>query len=86
MAIDNDKAAADARRKATLFDAALTLLLERAGGRLAFTEAEYQEVVARYGGSKTMAIHYEVVRAEGQPDRVELTLIRKAPENAELPV
>lgn len=81
-----DDGAAEARRKATLQGSALVLLLERAGGRISFTEAEYQEAAARYGGTSSLAIHVEILRTEGQPDRVELTLVRKAPSQGELPV
>jgi hypothetical protein len=81
----DDKEAQDARRKQTLFDAALTLLLERAGGSLTFSEADYQAVVRKYGGASMMAIHYEVLDAQGDvPHQIKLVLIRKPPGNAEL--
>lgn len=64
--------------------AGLVVLLERAGGRTTYTEAEYQAIAARYGGPTNLAIHLEVLRSEGKPDEVQLTLIRKSPENAEL--
>ena len=67
--------------------AALVILLDRIGGSLTFTEAEYQTVVDRHGGKTMMAVHAEVVRAVGaeKPGEVRLTLIRKPPGNAELP-
>jgi hypothetical protein len=74
------------RRKRALLDAALTLLLHRAGGRLSFTEAEYHAVLDSYGGSARMNMHYEIVRQDGQPDRVEFRLEDKPARNAELPV
>lgn len=81
----DDRAAQDARKKQLLFDAALTLLLERAGGSLTFTEADYHEVVDKYGGSAMMAIHFEVLSMpDGAPNEVRFQLIRKAPANAEL--
>lgn len=58
----DDKAAEHTRRKTQLFEAALTLLLERAGRSLTFTEAEYQAVVNKYGGPAMMTIHYEAGR------------------------
>jgi hypothetical protein len=42
--------------------AALVILLERIGGSLTFTEAEYQAVVARHGGKTMMAVHAESSR------------------------
>jgi hypothetical protein len=67
--------------------AALVILLDRIGGSLTFTEAEYQAVVARHGGKTMMAIHAEVIKTAGaeRPDQVRLTLTRKPPGNAELP-
>lgn len=66
--------------------AALVILLDRSGGSMSFTEAEYQAVVARHGGKTMMAVHAEVIRRGGtdEPDQVRLTLIRKPPGNAEL--
>ena len=67
--------------------AALVILLDRVGGSLTFTEAEYQAVVARHGGKTMMAVHAEVISSPGaeKPDQVRLTLTRKPPGNAELP-
>lgn len=66
---------------------ALVILLDRVGGSLTFTEAEYQAVLAHHGGKTMMAIHAEVVRSAGaeKHDHVRLTLTRKPPGNAELP-
>lgn len=85
MTID-EKAAAEARRLAALRDAALTVLLDRAGGRVAFTEAEYQAVLAKHGGSKLFNVRLEVVRQDGQADHVEARLERKPPSQGSLPV
>jgi hypothetical protein len=74
------------RRKRALLDAALTLLLHRAGGRLSFTEAEYHAVLDSYGGSGRVNMHYEVIRQDDQPDRVELLLEQRPARNGELPV
>lgn len=73
-------------RQDALRQGALVVLLSRAGGSAGYTEAEYQEICARYGGTKNLAIHIEVLKrpADEKPDEVRLTLIRKAPENAEL--
>jgi hypothetical protein len=84
MAIDSDAAAAAARRKQTLLDAALTLLVDRAGGELVFTEADYQAVLAKYGGPTRMNMHFEVTQEPGSPATVRLVLEEKAPANAEL--
>lgn len=80
----DEEAAAAARRKQTLLDAALTLLVDRAGGELRFTEAEYQTVLAKYGGPTKMNMHFEIRREPGSPDTVILLLEEKAPANAEL--
>jgi hypothetical protein len=68
--------------------AGLVVLLERVGGSLTFTEAEYQAVLARYGGKTMMVVHAEVMKNAGKerPDQVRLILVRKPPGNAELPV
>ena len=66
-------------------DSALTLLVHRAGGHLAFTEAEYQAVVAQYGDALRMNIHMEVIRESGRPDTVHLKIQNRPPANAELP-
>jgi hypothetical protein len=81
----DDDEAKRLRRKQGLFEAALTLLLDRNGGSLTFTEAEYQAMVAKYGGASKIAIHFEVLATPGkEPDEVRFRLIRKEPANAEL--
>lgn len=64
--------------------AGLVVLLERSGGRVSYSEAEYQAIAARYGGTASLAIHMEVAKTGDNPPVVELTLISKAPKNAEL--
>jgi hypothetical protein len=63
------------------------VLLDRAGGTLTFSEAEYQAVLARHGGKTMMVVHAELLKEKGndQPDQVRLTLVRKRPGNAKLP-
>ena len=82
--IDTELLARDRRTRA-LLHAALTLLIHRAGGSLAFTDAEYQQVLAFYGGATRMNLHFEVVREAGKPDTVHLRLENKPPANADLP-
>lgn len=67
--------------------AGLVVLLERVGGSLTFTEAEYQAVLARHGGKTMMVVHAEVLKDadKARPDQVRLTLVRRPPGNAELP-
>lgn len=72
-----------ARHKTLLMDGAMFVALGRAGGRLTYTKAEYDEILARYGGSGA-TIHIEVLRAEGQPEEIQLTLVNKPPANADL--
>jgi hypothetical protein len=67
--------------------AGLVVLLERAGGSLMFTEAEYEAVLTRHGGKTMMVVHAEILMAPDvpRPDEVRLTLTRKPPGNGELP-
>lgn len=82
----DEAAAEEARRLEALRGAALALLLERAGGSIEFTEAEYQAVLAKYGGRTMFNIRLEVVREPGRPDRVRARLERKPPAQGSLPV
>jgi hypothetical protein len=73
------------RRQTALEQGALVVAIARAGGSISFTEAEYQAVAERYGGTASLAMHIDVLAAPGgKPDEVKITLIRKAPANAEL--
>jgi hypothetical protein len=75
---DNERAARDARRQTAMQTMALVVLLERNGGSLRVTEAEYRDVVDRYGGSARMAIHLEVLGTPaGHADEIDVRLIRK---------
>lgn len=67
--------------------AGLVILLEWAWGPVTYTEAEYQDVLARHGGKTMMVVHAEVMKETGKakPDQVRLTLVREPPGNAELP-
>lgn len=85
MSID-EKAAAEARQLAALRDATLTMLLERAGGEITFTEAEFQVVQARHGGPARATVRLEVLREPGQPDRVRARLGNKPATTGSLPV
>jgi hypothetical protein len=79
MVVTMDEAA-KARRLAALQQMALVVLLERAGGRIAFTETEYQAVVDRHGGAAMMAIHAELLASPGEnPDEAQVSLITKVP-------
>lgn len=72
--------------QSALHMAELVILLERLGGSLTFTEAEYQPSVARHGGRTMMVVHAEVIKRAGtdKPEEVRLTLTRKPPGNVEL--
>jgi len=76
--------ASDVKRRATMQAAALVVMLDRAGGKASYTEADYQAIAERYGGASNLAIHFEVIEDEGKPRVAELTLVRKKAENAEL--
>lgn len=79
----DDTEAAKARRMRRLMESALTLLLDRAGGSVSWTESEYQAAIAKYGGSSRVNLHIEVVKANGV-DVAKISLQEKAPTNAEL--
>jgi hypothetical protein len=64
--------------------AALVVLLDQAGGRASYTEADYQAVAEKYGGTLNLAIHVEVVKTGDSAPTVELQLIRKAPAQGSL--
>lgn len=83
MTTNEDKLRRAAAREAGLKTAGLFVLLARAGGRATFTQEEYERARATFGGSN-VAIHVEVLRAQGQPDEIRLTLVDKPPANAEL--
>jgi hypothetical protein len=75
---DTERESADARRLAAMQTMALVVLLERAGGRIVFTQAEYQAIVDRHGGSSLMAIHAEALAPPGSdPDEVRVSLVSK---------
>jgi len=82
--MDDDKARRAAAREAALKTMGLVVLLARGEGRLTFTREEYDEILARYGGPAQFAVHIEILSSGGEPDEVQLTLIRKPPANAEL--
>jgi hypothetical protein len=81
---DDDEARRAAAKEAALKTAALFVMLDRAGGRVTFTDDEYMAALERAGGPTSATIHVEIVSAKGQPDEVQLTLVRKPPTNAEL--
>lgn len=87
MARDGSVATKPSYDLGALHMAGLVVLLERVGGSLTFTEAEYQAVLARHGGKTMMVVHAEVLKEadKASPDQVRLTLVRKPPGNAELP-
>lgn len=86
MAKDGSAATKPSYDLGALHMAGLVVLLERVGGSLTFTEAEYQAVL-RHGGKTMMVVHAEVLKAPDapRPDEVRLTLTRKPPGNGELP-
>ena len=73
------------RRRTVMAHATLTLLLERAGGHVEFTEADYQRVVAKYGGPSQMNMRFDVIRQAGRPVTLVARLERKPPKNGDLP-
>lgn len=83
MATNEDELRRAAAREAGLKTAGLFVLLARVGGRATFTQEEYERARTAYGGS-SVAIHVEVLRAQGQPDEIQLILVNRPPANAEL--
>lgn len=66
--------------KDALLRGALTVLLDRAGGSVTYTEAEYQVVAAAFGGTSSLGISIEVVDTSSMA--VRLSLVRKDGEEA----
>ncbi|MCZ7536094.1 MAG: hypothetical protein M5T61_09330 [Acidimicrobiia bacterium] len=85
MADGAGDAARTQRHRTAMAHSTLTILLDRAGGRVEFTEADYQRVVARYGGRSEMNLRLEVVRQAGRPDMLVARLERKPAKNLDLP-
>lgn len=81
---DDTRAAAKIRADQALRLAALTVLLERAGGRATFTEAEYEAIAARFGGRSSLVVRIEIVREGTKPPEVQVELLRKPAGNADL--
>jgi hypothetical protein len=76
-----------ARNKVKATNNALPVLIARAGGSVTITHREFEEVLARYGGSSQVAIRMERLDAsDPQESGIRLTLVRKSPEQGELPV
>ena len=73
-----DKQQEKARERMNLNHAALVVLVERAGGEISFTEAEYRQVIDRLGGFARMNLRVEMVRQEGQLDTIRMRLEAKA--------
>jgi len=73
-----------ATRETALKMMGLVVLLSRAGGTTTFSQADYDEILERHGGLALMAVHIEVASIGGGQPKVELTLVRKPPANAEL--
>lgn len=84
MVANDEEMRQAAARTAAMQAMGLTVLLARAGGAATVTEAEYEEILARFGGKTNMAIHIEAVGSAGGPAEVQLTLVRKPPANADL--
>jgi hypothetical protein len=63
-----------------LLIAGMTILLARNGGELTWTEAEYQEVARRWGGTRNFTIQASVILdGEGKPRKVQVELVRRPP-------
>lgn len=62
-----------------------TVLLDRAGGSVQFTEAVYEAIVERHGGRAMMTIHVEKLQLGDGQEAVRATLVRKRPRQGELP-
>jgi hypothetical protein len=75
-----------ARRMRFLSTAALTVLLARVGGSVAFTEAEYREVVERYGGAARLTLRLEQLKGPGESESIRAAIVRNKPRQGDLPV
>jgi hypothetical protein len=79
----SERARRAAAREAGLKTAGLYIALDRMGGRLTFTEAEFQKAMKRVGGAHLATIQVAVVRsADGEA--VELTLVPTVRRHGEL--
>ncbi len=66
---------------------AVPVLVARAGGSVTISRREFEEVIARYGGTSKMALRMERVDAADALDSsIRLTLVRKDAAQGELPV
>jgi len=72
--------------KTVLSTIALTYLVEQAGGSVTVHAADYEQIVAKYGGTARMNLRFEVIKVESSDHArgVRVTLEQKAPGNAEL--
>lgn len=73
-----------AQRDSALRLAALTVLLDRAGGSLSFTEAEYQAIADRFGGRANLVVHLEIVQRGDAPPTIEVKLLDRPPRQGDL--
>jgi len=60
-------------------DAALAVLLWRAGGIARYTEQDYDEIAGYFGGSERLNVHLRIFQPPGLPPIVELALEEKKP-------
>jgi hypothetical protein len=63
-----------------LFLGALMILLDRNGGELTYTEAEFQEAVRRWGGRRNVQVRASViVEDQGRARKARIELSRRMP-------
>jgi hypothetical protein len=67
---------------AALRDSTLLLLVDRLGGQIEFSEADYQALLARHGGRRGFELVIDVLDRPGRAPRVRATLAAKVPSAA----
>lgn len=74
----------ETRQATAIQSIVLTVLLDRAGGMIEVTAAEFAAAVERHGGKGQATIWNEVLRGPGDLERMRCTLISKKPKQGEL--
>lgn len=75
--MENEQITSEAVRRDAMLYAGLVVLLERAGGSVTFTEAEYQAILERFGSFARTTVRMEVLHGPGVGPAVRLTLAEK---------
>lgn len=86
MIVAMDEIKEQARMMRHLSNFALTVLQDKAGGSVTITEAEYRQVLERHGGASQITIRPEYLTLGNGRKAMRAMLVRKEPQQADLPV